>query len=171
MSHRLPVFINPEHACNRGLICSGSLDLEKMQRLRDRLSAPYGTVNIELTFYKEGRGNKLEGSISGNMVAECQRCMQAMPIEVNHAFKLAFITSEAEIETLMPGEEPCMANEGDLLLADIIEDELELSLPMIVMHDNEQCGEKTNESEDARESDSQKQNPFAVLSELKDKVT
>ncbi len=170
MSHRLPVFINPEHACIRGLEVAGNLQLAKMQRLQDRLLAPYGEVDVKLTFHRDDQKNKLKGKISGEMVAECQRCMEAVSIPVAHEFKLAFIESDAEVDALMPGEEPCLTDEKALLLADIIEDELELLLPMVVMHQDPHCG-KTNRREDAHETDNDRRNPFAVLAEIKDKVT
>lgn len=167
MSQRLPVFINPEHVCNRGLITSGTLQLEAMERLKDRLVAPYGSVKIDLTFYKEGKSNKVSGTITGEMVAQCQRCLEGVPIKVNREINLVFIESDAETELLLPDEEPYLANEGDVLLADIIEDELELSLPMIVMHDDSQCENSDKYTrEDARDNASES-NPFDVLADLK----
>ncbi len=152
-----------------------------MQRLSDRLVAPYGTVAVELEFFKEGKRNKLKGSITGEMFAVCQRCMQVATIAVEHSFSLAFIKSDAEVDMLLPGDEPCLVNDSELRLADIIEDELQLYLPMIVMHADDTCGEHSDkidnskkidktDSEDARDSVSNKQNAFALLADLK-KVT
>jgi len=169
MSQRLPVFINPEHACARRLMANGVLMLENMQRLRDRLLEPYGEVSVDLSFSQEGRNKRLDGTIKGKMVVECQRCMEPMQIDVDHQFKLAFISSDAEVDSLLPDEEPCLIGGEDLVLSDIIEDELELLLPMIVMHENEQCNkEKYTNSEDARDTEDEKDNPFSILADLKD---
>ena len=148
---------------------SGDLLLEDMQRLRDRLLPPYGEVSVELEFIKEGRRNRLNGSIIGHLVVECQRCMESMLFDVNHQFKLAFVHSEAEVDTLLPGDEPCLiSDDEDLHLSDIIEDELELLLPMIVMHKDENCN-KSNyiHHEDAHDAATEKESPFSVLADLK----
>lgn len=172
MSQRLPVHINPEHACNLCLKISGSLKLENMERLRDELIAPFGEVDVDLEFFKEDRLNKLSGSITGEMVVICQRCMQTMTIKVDHTFKLGFIRSDEEADLLLPDEEPCLIGDEDLLLSEIIEDELELLLPMIAMHDDVNCSNFSEKliNEDARETKiDQKKNPFAVLAELKNR--
>jgi len=94
--------------------------------------------------------------------------MESMKIDVNHQFKLAFIRSDAEVDTLLPGEEPCIIDDEELHLSDIIEEELELLLPMIVMHDNENCNKSEYlNHEDAREVETEKENPFSVLANLK----
>jgi len=181
MPERLPLFINPERAAARGYEASGVYMLEKMDRLRERLIEPYGKVEVRLKFDKDGRRKSLAGHIVGEMVVECQRCMSALEMPIDHHFQLGLIETEAEIDGLLPGEEPLMISNEDLFLADIIEDELELLLPMVVMHDAGSCelrampaftgaftGEEIEEIPDeAPEIEDKRPNPFAVLVELK----
>ncbi len=172
MPERLPIYINPERAVARGLEASGSFKLEKMDRLRDRLLSPYGEVNVALQFGAEGKRKYLKGHIVGEMILECQRCMSDMKMVVDHSFRLGFIQSEAEIDALLPGEEPLMVNNEDLFIADIIEDELELLLPMVVMHDPGSCEANVlstieEEPEEEPVIEDKRPNPFAVLVDLK----
>jgi len=174
MPQRLPLYINPERAAARGFEASGEFMLEKMNGLRERLLTPYGKVEAKLKFNKEGRRKNVKGHIVGEMIVECQRCMSALKIPVDHYFQLGFVEGEDEIDRLLPGEEPLLVNNSeDIFLADIIEDELELLLPMVTMHDIGACEqremfvtvEEAPEEEPAVEE--KRPNPFAVLGVLK----
>ena len=175
MPERLPVFIHPEKFAARGLRTSGDLSLEKMDRLIDRLVAPYGKVHVSLVFAKLGQRMTMQGHVDGIMYVECQRCMQAIAFTVDHHLELGLIKSEAEIERLLPGQEPLLIGQLDIRLADVIEDELTLLLPMSTMHEPQACfvkngyGAEKSTSVDAEpvSRTSQKKNPFAALVDLK----
>jgi len=169
MPDRMPILINPEHAATRGLQTSGVLKLKDMARLNDRLVAPFGEVNVELTFGKQGQRMFVQGSIAGYASLQCQRCLQAVKQEINHKFKLGMIQSDAEVDCLLPGEEPMLISGEDYRLADIIEDELELLLPMVVKHPDDQCESGMEPAADEPELEEVKtsKNPFAELVDLK----
>jgi len=173
MPERLPIYINPERAAASGLDASGEFVLEKMERLRDRLLPPYGSVEARLSFGKEGRRKYLSGHIVGKMVVECQRCMSALEKPVDHQFRLGLIETEVEIDMLLPGEEPLMISNEDLFLADVIEDELELLLPMVAMHEAGSCEQREMSAivdeipEDEPVVEDKRPNPFAALVDLK----
>jgi len=173
MPERLPIFVDPENAAGRGLHTSGALSLAKMACLSDRLVEPYGEVWVDLVFAKNGQRLTLNGNIKGHMYLECQRCLEAMKVDVNHKFELGLIKSEAEIEALLPDQEPLMIGHEELRVADIIEDELELLLPMVVLHDLDQCKVKVQSEPETKpepETQAEKQtvkNPFSVLADLK----
>jgi len=167
----MPISINPEHAATRGFRTSGLLKLESMDRLLDRLVAPFGEVKVELEFGKHGQRMFLQGNVTGEAVLQCQRCLQKMRQEINHQFRLGLISCEAEIEGLLPGEEPLLIEDDseDLRLIEVIEDELELLLPMVVKHPAEICQtgiEPSTETEQVVIKTSKK-NPFEVLMDLK----
>ena len=175
MPERLPVFINPEKVTARGLKTSGELYLEKMDRLIDRLVAPFGKVHVALEFSKYEQRMMMRGHIDGTMYLECQRCMQAVEFDVNHEFELGFIKNEAEIDNLLPGQEPLLVGQEDIRLADVIEDELTLLLPISIMHEPQACFEKNDYGLEKSEIKQDKvvvetplkKNPFAVLADLK----
>jgi uncharacterized protein len=143
------------------------LALEKMTRLREHLLEPYGEIWVDLEFGGNGRKKFVEGRITGEMILQCQRCMQAMPQKVEHRFRLAIIESDAEVAALLPGEEPLIAEGEELLVADFIEDELELLLPMVIMHPEGQCESGYQSSKEDTSDEQAAENPFAVLANLK----
>lgn len=177
MPERLPVFINPENVAARCYQTSGALSLEKMSRFSDRLVAPFGDVHVSVAFSKEGQHITMRGNIDGSAIVECQRCMQALEFKVDHAFELGLIKSEAEIENLLPGQEPLLIGHDDIRLADMIEDELELLLPMTVTHEPEACAAAARDysvadndvvvAENPGNEQPPKKNPFAALADLK----
>lgn len=175
MPERLPVFINPEKVTARGLKTSGELYLEKMDRLIDRLVAPFGKVQVVLEFSKSGRRMMMQGHIDGTMYVECQRCMQAVEFNVNHDFELGFVKNEAEIDNLLPGQEPLFIGQEDIRLADVVEDELTLLLPISIMHEPQACFENNEYGLEKQVINKDrvvvetpvKKNPFAVLADLK----
>ena len=173
MPERLPLYINPERAAARGFDATGEFALEKMERLRERLFLPFGKVTARLKFDKDGRRKFLMGHISGEMIVECQRCMLALEMPVDHQFKLGLIETEAEIDRLLPDEEPLMISNEDIFLADIIEDELELLLPMVAMHEVGACENRSMPAsmeeipEEEPVIEEKRPNPFAMLGDLK----
>jgi len=173
MPVRLPLYINPERATARGFDASGEFALEKMDRLRERLFPPFGKVTARLKFNKDGRRKSLVGHVSGEMIIECQRCMLALEMPVDHQFKLGLVETEAEIDGLLPDEEPLMISNEDLFLADIIEDELELLLPMVAMHDVGTCEKRSMPAgmeeipEEEPVIEEKRPNPFAAWGDLK----
>ncbi|HFE39437.1 MAG TPA: hypothetical protein ENK06_13665 [Gammaproteobacteria bacterium] len=172
MPDRLPIFVNPEHAAIRGFRTSGRLMLQNMARLQDRLLAPYGEVEVDLVFGKQGRRMYLAGTLSGWAALQCQRCLQKMTMDIATEFRLGFVFSEAEIDGLLPGEEPLLIdadNKDALRLASVIEDELELLLPMVIKHPEGQCqsGAEPAQETAKKELKTSRKNPFDVLVDLK----
>ncbi len=173
MHSRLPIFVNPEHVANRGYKTSGLLKLESMSRLHDRIVPPFGEVEVDLEFGKYGDKMFLRGSVHGKAIVQCQRCLQTMNVAIDTEFYLGLIFSEAEIASLLPSQEPLLldeSNKEELRLADVVEEELELLLPMVAKHAEGQCQPSmlpAKERPQEQRVKTSKKNPFAVLVDLK----
>ena len=93
-----------------------------------------------------------------------------MRYSINSTFTLAMVVSESEIMTLADQYEPWhLTSDEPVLLAEIIEEELILNLPLIPKH-NEQCipSEFLESKDDLPPVDhTQSESPFAALSRLK----
>jgi len=144
-----------------------------MERLTDRLADPFGKVEVELEFGKHGNRMFIHGTVQGHAVLQCQRCLERFELPIDTQIKLGLIHSEAEIESLLPEEEPLLldeSNRDELCLADVVEDELELILPMVARHSEGLCQSgiaPVKEEIKPQELKSTKKNPFAVLADLK----
>ena len=76
----------------------------------------------------------LEGVVRARARLVCQRCLNAYEQPIESAFRVAFVGSEEETANVPEGYEGVAAPQGRAMLADLVEDELLLALPLVPMH-------------------------------------
>jgi len=162
-------FIDSLDFAQQGLELRGEIPVAEMPRLQDLLATPQGNVQYILRGLK-GRDGKplLELTLTGDCQLRCQRCLQAMPYAISTVSTL-MPTSEAELQrALAEGGELDEADEIDRIPAvaeldvlELVEDEILLGLPLSPRHEEGACVTLAAASID------EKQNPFAILRELK----
>jgi uncharacterized protein len=159
MSHQ-PVIDGFEFA-SAGATQQGTLPLSGFSRLRDLLASDAGEVAYELEGLRDGRDRpSLRLAVRGTLQLKCQRCLEALPLEVDEDELLVLAATQAEIDA-----DPTDAEAPDRLLAgkamavrELVEDQLILALPFASRH--ERCKAA------AAARDSEKTLPFAGLKGL-----
>ena len=176
MKDRLPEHIEPLRLARSQRLMQGRLPLSRMPRLAESLEDTTGEINVELEFDVDSSGIPwIKGHLSCTLSLCCQRCMQEMLLPVDTTFKLAMIESEAEIERLGEEYEPLILDDSLVSVAELVEDELLLTLPIVPKHETQECHAVSIDNdpvEDIAETDNkseQKKNPFAALADLKRK--
>jgi len=176
MLERLPDIIKVQNLAETGRILEGKLSLASMQRLDLQLAEGADNANeaeVTLEFGIDVQGIKfLSGHIVAPVKMACQRCMGAMDYTVDISIKLAMIKSEEEAEELPDRYEPLLVNEPELSLVELIEEELMLALPIVALHENDDCPAATvdNDLQGTQPIETEgKPNPFVVLAQLKNK--
>lgn len=172
MSSGLPVQIQVQKAVAKAMLLEGTLKLSGMSRLQQSLLSDKGEVNVQLEF---GRGQDkrayVRGHFTTDLVMQCQRCMGKMTYHLDTDTALHLVRADAEIEE---DTESVEITDGQLLLHEFIEDELILALPVVPMHESasecEQSQMLLKYMEQPADSE-QKENPFAVLKQLKPNST
>ncbi|HEY5995178.1 MAG TPA: YceD family protein [Gallionellaceae bacterium] len=164
-------FIDSLDFAHKGQELRGTAPVSEMTRLQDMLAAPDGEVGYVLRglMGKDGKP-LLELSLTGNCQLRCQRCLQGMPYAIN-TVSLLMPVPENELESSsMEGGELDEADGIDRIPADahldvlgLVEDEILLGLPLSPRHESGACAAA------AESVPAGKQNPFAVLRELKNK--
>jgi uncharacterized protein len=169
MSGRLPVAIDPLRFAETGRRLEGRLLLGGFDRLAPLLSDTTGEIEVELEFgIDDMRVPFLSGHIQGHLRLTCQRCMEPMDYEVDSHFILGLVQSDYEADGLREDYEPLLVGDEPMVLADIIEDELILTLPIVPSHELSACPVTTHVTDSSTENTADEAvNPFAVLSELK----
>lgn len=176
MLERLPVQIDPYRLAQSGQWLKGELSLTSMGRLLPSILPGDDAVTVELHFVRDPSGwTVIDGVVQGALRLDCHRCMQEMALPVDLKLKLAVINDRSEMEQLPEHYDPLLLEESTVVLSDIIEDELILLLPIVPMHDESDCEASeilnglTDEMQQAvaEEKESKRDNPFAVLAELK----
>lgn len=168
MSAHLPEFIEPLRLAELGRVLRGRLSLSRFRRLAQSLSAADGEAQVVLAFGKDELGRpQVTGTVKAELELICQRCLEPMTLPVVAEVRLGLVSSEAEEEQLAPGFEALPVGAGPVCVADVVEDELILGLPLVPMHRPAQCGAANAYAVEVGEGAQAPENPFAVLARLK----
>jgi uncharacterized protein len=173
MLNRAHEVIDPFRLATSGQILSGEFKLSGMHRLAPLLEDDQGTVHYEIEFGIDDMGiRNVHGHIQAKLKLLCQRCLQPMEFEVNTEVALGVVQSSLEAEQLPGHYEPLLVEGRGISLVEMIEDELLLAVPIVPMHALEQCEAATHhETGDGASGDAEiKENPFAILADLKVKT-
>ncbi len=94
-------------------------------------------ISLRFDFCRGTQGlPEINGSASGFINLQCQRCMGLLSWPVDLAFRLTVAQSEAEMAKAAEPFDTVLANDGGISLLDLTEDELLASLPLAPMHEN-----------------------------------
>ena len=168
MLDRLPEQIEPLGLAEVGRSFRGELPVSALTRLAGVLRDTQGELAVELRFgIDERRVRAVGGRIAGELRLTCQRCLEELRFPLDLEFRLGVVRDEAEGGRLPEGYEPLLASGDPMPLAEIVEDEVILALPVIASHGDESgCEMKYRNTGTPAE----RENPFAVLEKLKSKA-
>ncbi|MEO7072797.1 MAG: YceD family protein [Rhodanobacter sp.] len=127
-----------------------------------------GSVAYTLDF---GRDTLLEGFVDVHAEAAlnltCQRTLEPFVLPISVDTRLGLIRDEEQEASLPPDCEPLLVSaDGQLSLADVIEDELLLALPLVPINPDSALPDALAQVDAGVEAEHQ-DNPFAVLRGLK----
>ncbi len=164
MSSRLPKQIDPWRVSEQGLSYTGVVELSDFPRLAPLLIRLQGHASYIFRFSRDGLGRPLAaGHAEATLWQTCQRCSQPVAIPVDSDFQLVVVEGLDEAAALSEDFDPLMADDAEINLLDLLEDELLLSLPVVARH--EECHAwKFDDEPIAVES---RENPFRILQKLK----
>jgi uncharacterized protein len=166
MSPSLPDRVEIARQVQARRIYEGELPLASMHRLCGSLAAKDGVARYNVEFGKDGFGISFMAlRVEAELPLTCQRTLDVFRYPVSIDQRLGVIALESDESGLPEGYEPLLAPEGELSIADVIEDELILALPVVPLKPGEPLEWNDPLSDD--EIEEPKPNPFAVLGTLK----
>lgn len=154
----------------QGATLEGAVSLASMHRLGEYLSGKPGDAVVVCQFgLGEGNIGYLRGRVQAQLAVNCQRCLESMPLHVDTEFAFGLVESEAQADRLGDQYEALLVGDEPLRLAELIEDELILALPIVALHDKTECpaADKLAATDPQVQHRDEGANPFAVLKELK----
>ncbi|HEX19383.1 MAG TPA: hypothetical protein ENG78_00940 [Acidiferrobacteraceae bacterium] len=160
MSGRIPAHIDPFRFADLGNRLSGTIPITELSRLCQVCNKANSTLELDMSFSKGDGPAIMQGNISGNLMLACQRCLEPMRHDIDLGSRFYF--SRPGLRHNGIDDVDVIVVEGELDLYALIEDEVLLSLPMIIMHAARECPAAALMAE-KDEAKLQKQNPFAVL--------
>ncbi|HEY5559391.1 MAG TPA: YceD family protein [Steroidobacteraceae bacterium] len=109
-----------------------------LERLRDRLADPGGSVQMRLELQMIDGTPSAVLQIRAGVVQECQRCLRPLRRVLESESRLAFVARD---DSPVPADhEPVIGDPRRVDLATLIEDELLLAVPLIAKHaPGEEC--------------------------------
>ena len=158
----LPETARPQRLAEAGTRLSGVCPPEQLPRLTAQYLA-VAPLQVELMFGRDDQGRVLvEGHVSGQVTALCQRCLREVEIPLEGDFEyLPGEDSEDLLAPARPGPDPA---DAPLALRTLAEDEALLLCPMIPRHPEGGCEPASSE---AGEAAPRRDNPFDVLASLR----
>ena len=167
MLSRLPERIDPLAMAEAGRAFHGDLDLAGLARLLPLLVNPKGGLEVDLLLDRDEAGVRfLRGRVSGQLELECQRCLGPMAFALDSEFLLGLVRGEEEAGRLPETYEPLLVGTEPMRLADIVEDEVLLALPIVALHRAPHPCASRRQEENPPEG-VQREHPFAALAQLK----
>ncbi|KGE77024.1 MULTISPECIES: YceD family protein [Halomonas] len=175
LTSRLPGRVEPYKLAAHAEHLEGLVALGDMPRLADEAGVQNGDAEVWLDFAIDAQGRReIRGRLTAELQLLCRRCLSPMPQSVESEFLLGMVSSDALAASLPSTHEPVLVEDEQLNLLAMIEDELILSLPQVVYHDEADCAvsrDQLSSGESAESvSDSPAENPFEVLKQLKGKT-
>jgi uncharacterized protein len=167
--------VDAEVCARAGSTIARRFSAAELPRLRE--AGGLGDASIEAKFqFSEFDGRPtVSGELHGLVALTCQRCMQAADVRIEDTFELILVDQERSDEP--GGFEPVVVNASRLDLAWLAEEQALLALPLVPMHEREDCAEagsgeiastveRQDEPEDAQPAAGTTHQPFRNLRDL-----
>jgi uncharacterized protein len=167
MSQALPATVDAWRMVQARRRFEGSIALAAMPRLAADLAEPAGEVSFVLEFDRDALGVPfLHVRADAALPLVCQRSLDRFELPVRVDSRLGLIAEEADEAALPPGYEPLLTPDGELRLADVVEDELILAVPDVPVRPGSEHVDRTW-GEPAGDEEPAPKNPFEALKTMK----
>jgi uncharacterized protein len=153
------------------------VELAEFPRLAAELGRDGGRARGSLSVSRERRVPVVEVEVEAQLPLVCQRCLGVVEVPVASSARVAVVPDLAAADALSAEFDPCIADQGRVVLRDIAEEQLLLALPLVARHDDEaQCqavlagasagrGRETARLQSARRDEAGRERAGGVLEE------
>ncbi|MGB5177781.1 MAG: YceD family protein [Gammaproteobacteria bacterium] len=167
MINHLPDRLDLIATAEAGRKLRGTVSIGSLERLLPVLVSDEGELQVEMELGKDPDGTRyLAGSIRGEVLLRCQRCLDKMTLPLDLNFRLGLVSSDAAAGALPDRFEPLLVTAEPAHIADVIAEEVLLAIPIVPRHSDRLACQEFVRDYTPPESE-QRKNPFAVLAGLK----
>lgn len=165
----LPQQIDAQKWADREAEIKQVFSLAAFPRVQEIAVEEAGEVSVFCRVSRDAQHRmQLQGNLTAKLALRCQRCLEAVTAEADTEFSLLLVRSEEDADRLADDADFLVLDEeGQLALADAIEDELLLALPMVPLHDDCEAAHRNVPVEEEANEAPRRENPFQVLAALK----
>ena len=146
---------------------SDELAVASLARVKSVAMEDSGPFAVRFAFEPQQGLVLVTGTVSGHINVRCERCLESLCIEVDSELRVA-LDDGGSNEGLPAGYETISMTDGQVRLAELVEDEVLLAVPLVARHEDGQCGALAKQLEQLRASPASKAttSPFAGLDKL-----
>lgn len=156
---------------------TASLPLQKFERLEQYLvkdeADDSSEIDLKLDFIQDDEGRFiLVGSMKGGLLLSCQRCLRGVEFILSSDFRVQILDElkvSGDRELAEDELEVVLSSEGELDLLALVEDEVILSLPLVIYHEQTDCNQALVDLKLSEQQELESK-PFAELEVLKSQL-
>jgi uncharacterized protein len=173
LNNNLPTHVDPVRFAENAADLHGTLPISNMLRLATSLANTSGDAEVHIQFGIDDRIKFSKGRVKAELAVQCQRCLEPFVYEIISDFAFGMVATDAKAKELPAHYDPVLVKDDSLNIAEMIEEELIINLPIVLMHDPKDCKVKMPVVvlEDTETAQPKKVNPFKVIESLKVKPT
>lgn len=161
---RLPVWIDPIRLADEGARLRGTVPAGAMPRLGAACLDHAAEATVNLVFSRAQDGfRRMQGQVQLPVGLGCERCLKRLDWMVETEVQAVWLRP-GQPEAAIPEEYDIMTAAEPVALADLVEDELLLGLPMYPTHPDGLCRAPQPKGDTAAHR------PFDVLGKLKGRL-
>lgn len=133
----LPDMLNAALAADKKQTVSRLYALASFTRLGGLVQSTDGELALNLRFRRD-RNNRilLSGNISGQITAQCQRCLEPVSLQLELPLELVLARQNGSVGATAAGRETYRCDPTNLELDSLVEEEILLSMPLVTMHED-----------------------------------
>ncbi len=137
----LPKTLDPIRVAKQGAHLEGQLSLHQCERLQAICDQADLKAQVIMDLNMDIKANVpfIRGTIATTVNMVCQRCNKPMQYDLDIPFSLSPMVSEKQAKNLPSEYEPLMVHDEQVVVAEVIEDEILLALPMVSRHEVGAC--------------------------------
>jgi len=167
----LPKQLDARKLCISAAEICAKISVSELPRFAAGLASDNGEVLADIKLYRDEQGfYRVDGKARAAVEVNCERCLQAMPIEIAAEFALALVWTEEQAKALPKSLDPVILGEELLALDELLQGELIISTPFVSYHDIDECKTTAPTDYPAPEGagiEEKGESPFSVLGSLK----
>lgn len=120
-----------------GAVWEAEFTTRRFPRLAGVAVSDVPQIRVRLQFGLMAGKPVVHGMLRGTMELICQRCMAPMQQPIDETFDLLLVESEAQFDSVPESHEPWLVDSALTDLAELVEEQLLLSIPIIAKHADE----------------------------------
>ena len=134
----LPEYVDARKAFNNERMISGYIAVSRLERLCQSLATKDGEVRARFEFVVDSGGRRrIKGHVSGSVWLACQRCLDSAALDLDEQVDLVLVANELEAQALDKTCDPWICDDHRIVLADLIDEQMLLGLPIVYFHESE----------------------------------